>query len=110
MPRAVKIKARNDYNLSAVGVGVLPALNIPQISGGAGTYFSTKWGPSTTAINSGPSIVVASPERKTIDTAKQLHHHIVPTQAHLNHESIKHTHKKKNFMSIFERSELHKKK
>ena len=84
----MKIKARNDYNLSAVGVGVLPALNIPQISGGAGTYFSTKWGPSTTAINSGPSIVVASPERKTIDIADKLHHHLVISQPHLTHESI----------------------
>lgn len=110
MTRAVKIKSKNDYNLSGVGVGVLPALHLPQISGGAMTYYSTKWGPSTTAVNSGPALSVATADKKTITEAKQLHHHIVPTEKQLHDKPIKNTHKKKNFMSIFEKGELHKKK
>jgi len=114
MVRSQKIKSRSDYNLSGVGVGVLPALNIPQISGGAMTYFSQKWGPTNTAVNSGANATIAPivTDRKTIEMAKSLHHHtVLPiTQKHLQDKPIKHTNKKKNFMSIFERGELHKKK
>ena len=108
MPRAVKIKSRNDYNLSGLGVGVLPALAIPQISGGALTRFSTKWGPTTSAVNSGPYPV--SRDLLTIENAKHLQHHMLPSEKQLHDKPIKHTNKKKNFMSIFEKGENHKKK
>jgi hypothetical protein len=113
MVRSQKIKSRNDYNLSGVGVGVLPALNIPQISGGAMTYYSQKWGPTTSAVNSGANATIAPivTDRKTIEMTKSLHHMVLPTtHKHLQDKPIKHTNKKKNFMSIFERGEAHKKK
>ena len=111
MVRSQKMKSRSDYNLSGVGVGVLPALNIPQISGGAMTYFSQKWGPTTSALNSGANATIAPivTDRKTIELTKSLHHMVLPTQRHLHDAPIKHTNKKKNFMSIFERGESRKK-
>ena len=77
------------------------------------TYYSQKWGPTTSALNSGANTTIAPivTDRKTIEMAKSLHHHaMLPTERHLQDKPIKHTNKKKNFMSIFERGEGHKKK
>jgi hypothetical protein len=106
--RSVKIKKRSDYNLSGVGVGVLPALAIPQISGGAKTLFSTKWGPPTSAVNSGPFPIRT--DLSTIEAANQLQHHMVPKEKQQHDKPIKHTNKRHNFMSIFEKGHHDKKK
>ena len=111
--RSRLMKKRPQYNLSGVGVGVLPALQIPQISGGAMTYYSQKWGPPTSAVNSGASTTMATivTDRKMVELTKDLPHKMtLPTERHRDDKPIKHTHKKKNFMSIFEKGELHKKK
>ena len=99
--RSVKIKNRNDYNLSGIGVGVLPALAIPRISGGSSG--GSKYGPPNGDVGGDVSISVATADKKSIVHATQLQHHILPSQRHLQDKPIKHTQKKKNFMSIFEK-------
>jgi hypothetical protein len=111
--RSVKLKKRDysGYSLGGVGVGVPPALTIPRISNGAMSYYSTKFGPPTSAI--GTSVDMPTADRKTIELAKQLHHHIVDIHKKEDAKSmpIKNKDKKRrNYMGIFEKGQREKKK
>jgi hypothetical protein len=113
--RSVKMKKRDysDYTLAGVGVGVGPALTIPKISGGAMSYYSTKWGPPTSAVNSGPSVPIPTADRKTVELANQLHHNLAGLHKKEDAKSmpIKNEGKKrKNYMGIFEKGHREKKK